>query len=423
MSSTTSQPFGASEGIIGPEVIDMRTTRRSLIKGSLLSALPLSAARPGKQPQRGVYEELGIRPVINCRGTHTVLGASKKWPELDAAMAEASRSFVLLSEVQEKVGERLARLIGSESAMVTSGAAGAIALGTCACLTGADVKKVRQLPNLEGMKTEVIIQKLHRNGYDHAVRLSGAKIVEVETRADLEAAAGPQTAMMYYLGGETGDWAWTTAPLALEECVAVGRRAGFPVLVDAANMLPPWENVRKVAAAGADLIAISGGKHMRGPQCGGILAGRKDLIAAAMLNSSPNSDSQGRPMKVGREEMIGVWLAAERYSRQDFAALDRQYHDQCEYVIRALKKVPGLQLGYMPYERVRKIPRVLLQWDEKAFGLTIRECERQLLEGDPRVAVLRDKQGIFLTMFMADPGDEKTVARRLKEVFETARRA
>lgn len=403
----------------------MHTTRRNLIKGSLLTALPLSAAaRSGKQSQRGVYEELGIRPLINCRGTHTVLGASKKWPELDAAMAEASRSFVLLSELQETVGERLARLIGAESAMVTTGAAGAIALGTCASLTGNDGKKVRRLPNLEGMKTEVIIQKVHRNGYDHAVRLSGVKIIEVETRAQLEAAAGPQTAMMYYLGGETGDWAWTTTPIPLADCVAVGRRAGFPVLVDAANMLPPWENVRNVAAAGAELIAISGGKHMRGPQCAGILAGRKDLIAAALLNSSPNADSQGRPMKVGREEIVGVWLAAEKYARQDFAALDRQYHDQCEYVIHALKKVPGLQLGYMPYERVRKIPRVLIQWDERALGLTTKECERQLLDGDPRIAVLRDQQqGIFLTMFMADPGDEKIVARRLKEIFETARRA
>src|SRR5262249_49933759 len=160
--------------------------------------------------------------------------------------------------------------------------AGAIALGTYACLTGSDAKKVRQLPNLEGMKTEVIIQKIHRNGYDHAVRSAAVKIVEVETREQLEAAAGPNTAMLYYLGGATGDWAWEKTPLSLEECVAVGRRSGFPVLVDAANMLPPWENLRRVAASGADLIAISGGKHMRGPQCSGILAGRKEHVAAAL---------------------------------------------------------------------------------------------------------------------------------------------
>jgi L-seryl-tRNA(Ser) seleniumtransferase len=274
------------------------------------------------------------------------------------------------------------------------------------------------------MKAEVIIQKIHRNGYDHAVRSAGVKIVEVETLQQLEAAAGPNTAMLYYLGGTTGDWAWEKEPIPLEDCVAVGRRAGFPVLVDAANMLPPWQNLRKVAAAGAELIAISGGKHMRGPQCSGILAGRKDLIAAALLNSSPNSDSQGRPFKVGREEIVGVWLAAEKYARLDFASLEKQYQDQCEYVLRALRKVSGLSTGYMPYEKIRRIPRVYIQWDEKERGLTTRECVRRLLDGDPRIAVLQhERQGIFLTMFMADPGDEKIVARRLKEVFQAARRA
>jgi L-seryl-tRNA(Ser) seleniumtransferase len=397
----------------------MTTTRRRVLKGSLLAALPAGAARTARP---AIYQQLGIRPVINCRGTHTVLGASKKFPEIDAAMAEASRHFVLLSELQEKVGERLARLCGTESAMVTTGAAGAIALGTYACLTGPDTRKVRQLPNLDGMKTEVIIQKIHRNGYDHAVRSAGVKIVEVETRAELEAAAGPSTAMLYYLGGTTGDWTWEKDPLPLEDCAAVGRRAGFPVLVDAANMLPPWSNIPKLAAAGADLIAISGGKHMRGPQCSGILAGRKGLIAAALMNSSPNSDSQGRPFKVGREEIIGVWLAAEKYAQLDFAALERLYRDQCEHVIQVLKKVPGLQVGYMPFERIRKIPRVYVQWDERALGLTTKQCIQQLLDGDPRIAVLaHERQGVFLTMFMADPGDEKIVARRLKEIFQAAR--
>ncbi|MGH8672857.1 MAG: aminotransferase class V-fold PLP-dependent enzyme, partial [Burkholderiales bacterium] len=203
-----------------------------------------------------------------------------------------------------------------------------------------------------------------------------------------------------------------------EESVAACRRAGFPVLVDAANMLPPWDNIRKVAAAGAELIAISGGKHMRGPQCSGILAGRKDLIAAALLNSSPNSDSQGRPMKVGREEIVGLWLAAEKYARLDFTALDRQYREQCEYILGALKKTPGLRMGYMPFEKVRKIPRVFIQWDEQGMRLSTDDCVRQLLDGDPRIAVLKhEEQGIFLTMFMADPGDEKVVARRLKEIF------
>jgi L-seryl-tRNA(Ser) seleniumtransferase len=276
----------------------------------LVGSWPLSKSAEAANSRRNVYQELGIEPVLNFRGTHTVIGASKEWPELHEAMGEAARHFVVLDELQDKIGERLAKLIGTEDAMVTTGAAGGITLGTCASLTGSDNEKVRRLPDLTGMKTEVVIQKVHRNGYDHAVRNTGVKIIDVESKEQLLNAVGPQTAMMYYLGGSTGDWAWET-PVSLEECLAIAHKVGFPVLVDAANMLPPWDNLRKLAALGTDLICTSGGKHMRGPQCSGILAGRKDLVRAARLNSSPHSDSLGRPLKVGREEMVGVYLAAE----------------------------------------------------------------------------------------------------------------
>jgi uncharacterized pyridoxal phosphate-dependent enzyme len=378
----------------------------------------VAAARP-----RNLYRELGIRPVINFRGTHTVLGASKQWPELHEAMGEAARDFVVLEELQDKIGERLSRLIGSEDATVTTGAAGAIMLGTCACLTGADGAKVRRLPDLTGMKSEVIIQKVHRNGYDHAVRSTGVKIIEVTNRDELLSAANERTAMMYVLGGSSGDYAYET-PISLEECLAAGKKAGFPVLVDAANMLPPWDNIRRLGSLGTDLIAISGGKHMRGPQCSGILAGRKDLVRAARLNSSPYSDSQGRPLKVGREEMIGVWLAAEKYAALDFAALDRQSFEQAEYLSRELRKISGLQISYAPHDRTRRVHRVAVRWDEAALGITTAECERQLLDGEPRIGVLRDgKQGFLFTVFMNDPGDERAAARRMKEIFAGARRS
>jgi len=378
----------------------------------------VAAARP-----RNLYRELGIRPVINFRGTHTVLGASKQWPELHEAMGEAARDFVVLEELQDKIGERLARLIGTEDAAVTTGAAGAIMLGTCACLTGADAGKVRRLPDLAGMKTEVIIQKVHRNGYDHAVRSTGVKIVDVENKEQLLRAANERTAMMYFLGGSSGDYAYET-PISLEECLAAGKKAGFPVLVDAANMLPPWDNIRRLAALGTDLIAISGGKHMRGPQCSGILAGRKDLVRAARLNSSPYSDSQGRPLKVGREEMIGVWLAAEKYAALDFTAIDKQCFEQAEYLSRELRKISGLQISYAPHDRTRRVHRVAVRWDEAALGITTAECERQLLDGEPRIGVLRDgKQGFLFTVFMNDPGDERAAARRMKEIFAGARRS
>lgn len=400
----------------------MRTTRRSLLQGAAAAPLFGHTDKPRHGAGKSVYEELGIRPVINFRGTHTVIGASKVGPEIHQAMAEASRHYVELEELQDKVGARLAALIGAPAAMVTTGTAGAMAVGTCACLTGPDVKKVQQLPNLEGMKSEAVIQKVHRNVYDHAVRMSGVKIVEVETREQLQNAFGPQTALLYYLGGTSGDWAYET-PIQLPECLELAHKAGVPVMVDAANMLPPWENIRKLAALGTDLICVSGGKHMRGPQCSGILAGRRDLVAAARLNMNPHSDSQGRPMKVGREEIVGLWLAAEKYSKLDFEAIDRECVAQAEYLKRELSKIPGLTLSYAPNDRTRKVRRLVVDWDEKAVGMTGRECEQKLLEGEPRIAVLREKgHQLVFTVFMNDPGDEKLAARRMKEIFAGARR-
>jgi L-seryl-tRNA(Ser) seleniumtransferase len=393
----------------------MTTTRRLLLQAAAL--LPFSKARAARKTN-GVYAQLGIRPVINLAGTQTVYGASKIWEELHDSMAEASRDYVVLAEVQEKVGERLARLTSCESAMVTTGAAGAIALGTCACLTGEDVAKVRRLPDLTGMKGEVVIYKLHRNGYDHAVRATGVRIVEVETLEQLEQACGPQTAMMYFLGGTSHDWEKPEG-IPIEQALAVTKKAGVPMLVDAANMLPPWGNIPKLGSMGVDLIAISGGKHMRGPQCSGILAGRKDLIRAAAMNSSPNADSLGRPMKAGREEIIGCWLACEKYAKLDFNAIDRESEKQAAYLMEQLKKIPGLTVEKTPFDRTRRVHRVVVTWDEAKTGMDTRRVMQELREGEPRIVVLRaNRQGIEFTVFMNEPGDEKLAARRMKEIFK-----
>ncbi|MBL8177585.1 MAG: aminotransferase class V-fold PLP-dependent enzyme [Bryobacterales bacterium] len=401
----------------------MLSGRRSFLTSAWFTRwLSITAASTAvaAKPARGVYDELGIRPILNFRGTHTTIGASKQWPELHAAMEEAARSFVSLDELQDKVGERLSRLIGTESAIVTTGTAGSITVGTCACIAGSDPQAIRQIPDTSGLKNEVLCLKLHRNSYDHAVRTAGALIVDIENPQRLAEAITPRTAMMYWLGGTSGDYVWPQT-ISLEDVLKITKPAGVPVLVDAANMLPPFDNLRKLAATGVDLICVSGGKHMRGPQCSGILAGRKDLVAAARLNMSPHSDSLGRPMKVGREEMIGLLLAAEKYSKLDFEALDKECLRQAEYLRDAVAKLPGVKTKMEPFDRTRKVRRLVLQWDEKSLGLTAAEVEQKLWDGNPRIAVQRySPQGLMLTCFMNDLGDEKPAAKRLVEVLRKA---
>ncbi len=397
----------------------MPTTNRRRAMQALAAAWPFSrcAAAAAAVATPGVYAQLGIRPVINFQGTMTTLGASKMPPEVHSAMAEASREYVMLEEVKDKVGERIAKLAGTEAALVTCGAASAIALATYACLTGNDQEKIRRLPDLTGMKKKAVIQKAHRNGYDHAVRSAGLEIVDVETKEQLVNALGANTAIMYVLGGSSHDWEYET-PIPLDECVRACKQAGVPLLVDAANMLPPWGNVPKLAAAGVDLLAVSGGKHIRGPQSSGILAGRRDLIAAAWLNSSPHSDSQGRGMKVNREEMIGLLVAIERYAKLDFDALDRQCSAQADYLIREFNKLK-LKTEKLPFDRTRRVHRVKVTWDEKATGLTVKDVEKSLRDGEPRIVVLRASggKGLEFTVFMNDPGDEKIAAGRMGEIF------
>lgn len=391
--------------------------RRSFLQ-AVISAWPftsLSMAAGRKAP--GVYASLGIRPILNFQGPVTTVGASKMIPEIQPIMAEAAREFAVLEEVKDAVGARLAKLCGTEAALPTSGTAGSISLGTYACLTGADTAKVRQLPDLTGMKTEVIIQKPHRNGYDHAVRSAGVRIVEVDTRDSFMNALGPQTAMVYYLGGSRGDWQWET-PVPLAECVTIARKAGVPVLIDAANLLPSWDSIPRVAATGVDLIAFSGGKHICGPQSTGVLAGRKDLIDAAWLNSSPHSDSQGRAMKVNKEEMIGLLAAVERYAKLDFAALDRECERQADYTMSELRKL-GVEVAKAPFERGRRVHRVIATWDESKRGVSTTGLIEKLREGHPRIAALTgpEGKGVEFTFLMNDPGEEKLLTRRMREIF------
>ena len=307
----------------------------------------------------------------------TTLGASKMWEDLHEAAAQASRESS--SRGAEERGRR-----ADLRAHRLRGRPGHLRRrrrdlpGNLRVADGSDTQKVRQLPDLTGMKKEVIIQKVHRNGYDHAVRSTGVRIVEVESEQRADRCDRRSDGDDVFLGGTSGDWRWET-PVSLERCREITGRAGVPLMVDAANMLPPWENLRRLASLQVDLICISGGKHMRGPQCSGILAGRRDLIQSAWLNSSPHSDSLGRPMKVGREEMVMAWLTAEKCrgwtSMPSIASASNRPRPG-----DGICRVPGLKLERTPVDRTRKIRRVRVQWDEQALGITARDVERLLME-------------------------------------------
>src|SRR5437763_3262328 len=279
-----------------------------------------------------IYERLGIRPLINARGTHTRLGGSIMPPEVLDAMREAAGAYILLEELQAKASEVIARATGAEAGMVTGGAEAGLLFATAACLAGTDPIKIAQLPDTTGMKSEAIIHRAHRNGYDHAVRVAGAKIVDIgyghgTIPYQLEAAISERTALVCYLASP---WA-SKGALPLAQVCEIAHKHGVPVLVDAAAMLPPMENLTRFIAEGADLVTFSGGKGLRGPQSSGILAGRADLIRAAMANGSPNH-SVGRAAKAAKEDIVGLIVALERYLTLDHAADMARWQAQAEYM-------------------------------------------------------------------------------------------
>jgi uncharacterized pyridoxal phosphate-dependent enzyme len=391
-------------------------TRRSFIES--LSTLPLvggflgGAAPAAAAPAtRDYFKELGVRPFINAAGTYTDMTASLMPPEVMAAINYASKQFVPLTELHDRVGERIATLVKAEAAMVSAGAASAMTLGTAGVLTGGDTQKIVDLPKLTGMKTEVIMQKSHRFGYDHAVRNCGVKIVEVETAAQLEAAVTPQTAMMLFYNNTN-----SLGQIRDEEFVRLGKKHGVGTMNDCAADVPPVENLWKFTAMGFDLVAFSGGKGIRGPQSAGLLLGRKDLIAAARANAAPNGNSIGRGMKVNKEEMVGMLAAIERFVTLDHAALDREYQRRAEVILKSLAGINGVTASITVPEVANHVPHVKVVLDTAVTGITGQEISKRLREGTPSIGV-RPGDELLIGVWMMQPGDDVVVARRLKDVL------
>ncbi len=401
------------------------TRRRFLQRASLLALLaPGAQSRPPlalpqqrqQKPPGNVYARLGVRPLINAAGTYTALSGSLMPPEVRAAMAEASRHYVSIDELQAAVGKRIAELLGVEAALVTAGAAAAMTLGTAACITGKDPDKIKRLPDTRGLKNEVIIQKSHRFPYDHAVRAVGVTLIEVETRQQMEKAINERTAMMLFL-----NYADPLGQVKRAEFVEIGKKAGVPTMLDAAADLPPPSRLSEYTRMGFDLVCFSGGKGLRGPQCSGLLLGRRDLIEAAYLNGSPHSDSIGRAAKVGKEEIVGLLVALELYLQRDHQAQWKEWQQQVAFILQSVADVPGVTKAEMFIPPIaNETPHARIQWDEKVIPLKQRDVANLLLEGEPSIAVRpssEDAPVIEVAVWMLQPGEYQLVARRIREVL------
>lgn len=393
-----------------------KSSRRKFLATSATATAAGALAAPAPPPTTGtdaeVYTRLGIRPLINGVGVVTHLGGSLMPPEVVAAMEQAAKYFVPLTELQRKVGARIAELLGAEAAMVTGGCASAITMGTVACVGRGDMEKLRKLPDTSGMKNEIVQQKSHRGGYEQQMLLVGTKTVWVETREELDRAINDRTAMLFFYNEMEPE-----GQIKRDEWIKVGKERNVPTFNDAASDTPPVERLSQYIREGFDLVAFSGGKALRGPQCSGLLLGRKDLIDGAVPAMNPYA-SIGRGMKVGKEEMIGLLAAVERYLKVDHDAEFKELDSRVQYMIEALAKIPGVTADRHLPPIANHVPHLRLTWTEDAFKLKAGDVVKQLMQGDPPIAISnRGERLLHVSVWMMRPGEHQIVTRRLKEVF------
>jgi uncharacterized pyridoxal phosphate-dependent enzyme len=420
------------------------SNRRSFMK--LLAATPLlsqiaarevyaqTAAAVGRDPRRNVYKDLGVKTVINCRGTWTYLSGSLEFPEVRQAQIDASHNFVNVIELQRAVGRRLSELTGAESGIVTSGSAGAMAAATAACMAGADDKKIWQLPDTTGLKHEVVMVG-GRSAFDSAIRLTGAKLVLVYSPDELANAINENTAMIYT----------TDLGEKLQKELAVAKQYKVPMLLDDAAGIPPVDNAKLYAKMGIDLYCFSGGKGLCGPQCSGLLLGRKDLIEAALMNSNPREGAVCRPMKVGKEEIIGCLTALEVWLKLDPKKLYAEWNTRIDRIRKLVDTVPGVKTDTYTPDDGNRYPTLKVSWDQQAWGFSISDCVQELRAGDPVIEVLGSdnpslvtavREGnpnptrkerkapdqIELVSMTIQPGEEIIVGQRLRSVLRAAQK-
>ena len=420
------------------------SSRRSFMK--LVAAAPLltqiatrdlyaqAATAIGKDLRRNIYTRLGVKTVINCRGTWTYLSGSLEFPEVRQAQLEAAQHFVNMFDLQRAVGRRLSDLTGAESGIVTSGAAGAMSAATAACIAGNDDKNIWQLPDTSGLKHEVIMVG-GRSAFDSAIRLAGGKLVLAYSPEELANAINENTAMIYT----------TDLGEQLRKELSIAKERKVPMLLDDAAGIPPVDNAKLYAKMGIDLYCFSGGKGLCGPQCSGLLLGRRDLIEAALMNCNPREGAVCRPMKVGKEEIIGCLTALETWLKLDQKKLDNEWNARVDRIRKLIDTVAGVSTDIYIPEDGNRYPTLRVYWDTQAWGYSTSDCVNELRAGDPVIEVLgpdnpslvtavregnpnptpkerKAPDHIELVSMTIKPGEEIIVGQRLRAVLRAVQK-
>jgi L-seryl-tRNA(Ser) seleniumtransferase len=416
-----------------------KITRRKLLRQSATTALagaaaacaaPAVGARERSGPVAGVdyYQKLDVTPLINAAGTYTIFTASIMPPEVQAAVAIAATQPVHLLELHDGAGAYLAKRLKCEGALVTSGAAAALTVGTAACVTQGNKEAIVNIPiDMSGLKNEVIVQKTHRYEYDHALRNCGIRYVEVETMEEYQKAFTDKTVMTHFFNAED------RGKISREDWIRVAHQHNIPCFNDAAADVPPISNLWKYTQMGFDLVTFSGGKGLRGPQCSGLLLGRKDLIDAAKLNNSPYSNSIGRGLKVAKEEIVGLVAAVDWFLSQDDAAMEAEFRKRADLIAAKVQTLPTVKTQVFVPEVANHVPHLLITYDANHIKLSGKEVLQQMRAGKPRIELNPATGGgpasaglpggantIIVGVWMLQPGEDAIVADRLYEVLHAA---
>ncbi|MEF8816725.1 MAG: aminotransferase class V-fold PLP-dependent enzyme [Salinibacter sp.] len=364
---------------------------------------------------RDYFNELGLRTFINAHGTITALSGSRMPPEVRDAWNYATHHYVNLDAIQDKAGDRIADLIGCEYATVTAGAFSAMTLGLAGVMSGQDQEKVQQLPDTTGLKNEVIVLKPpHPVGYVHALKNTGATLIEVETREELEDAITENTAMLFVMNAYNG------SSVEKEELVAVGKEHDIPTFNDCAADVPPKKRLWQYTDMGFDLVAFSGGKGLRGPQSAGLLLGREDLIRAARLHAPPRGNTIGRGMKVNKEEVLAMMVAVERYLELDHEAQWARWKSQIEFIQSTVEAVDGVDTEYYVPDIANHVPSLRITWDQDRVEITPAEADQKLKQGHPSIETGGGSESLNVATWMMGQEEVRTVAYSIRDVLEDA---